>query len=87
MIDLEDNVVIHLDYEKHRLLLLDFGYDYVYSLYAIRYRPHIIDLNDKVHPVSKEHRLDQDRFLRNDIIVHSCELPRTSSCHDRLRRG
>ena len=36
MIDLEDNVVIHLDYEKHRLLLLDCGYDYiVYTLYDI----------------------------------------------------
>ena len=34
MIDLQDNVVIHLDYEKHRLLLLEFGY-IDYTLYNI----------------------------------------------------
>ena len=90
MIDLEDNVVIHLDYEKHRLLFLDFGFDYiVYTLYDEEHHPHIIDLDHKIpmHPVYKEHRLRQDRFLHNGVIVHARELPRTSSGHDRLRRG
>ena len=61
MINLEDNVVIHLDYEKHRLLLLDFGFDYiVYTLYDEEHRPHIIDLDDKV-PIT--------RFIRSIVLV------------------
>ena len=91
MINLDDNVVTHLDYEKYRLLLLDFGHDYAIrsTLYDEEHCPHIIDLDDEVpvHPVYKEHRLGHDRFLHNDVIVHARELPRASSGHDSLHRG
>ena len=73
MIDLEDDVVIHLDYEKHRLLLLDFGFVYiVYTLYDEEHRPHIIDLDDKVpmHPVYKEHRPIANSYMGFSIGLH-----------------